>query len=102
MRTHSKSWVFSDAQPGAVSLISPGLEAWCRDLHAADIQIGLNTGYPEVIQEKLIDGLGFANIVDHWISAYQVAKGRPYPYSEYSEATNSITDLVCCVQCFVF
>ena len=31
-----------------------------------------NTGYPVAIQEKLIEGLGFANMVDHWISASQV------------------------------
>lgn len=68
------------AESGAVSHIVSGLGGWVDQLHAEDIQIGLNTGYPVAIQEKLIEGLGFANMVDHWISASQVAAGRPAPF----------------------
>lgn len=68
------------AEPGAVSHIAPNLPDWVADLHASGIQIALNTGYPINIQEKLIDGLGLANLVDHWISASQVAAGRPAPF----------------------
>jgi phosphonatase-like hydrolase len=68
------------AQEGAVAHISSNLSAWVDELHAAQIQIGLNTGYPQDIQMRLIDGLGLDRIVDHWISAYQVAAGRPAPY----------------------
>merc|ERR1711997_1323310 len=49
------------------------------------VKIGLDTGYPEEIQELLVKKLKFDDAtsdayVDSYISSYTVREGRPYPY----------------------
>ena len=68
------------AEEGSTSLIVPELPAWFQRCQSAGIQVALNTGYPQEIQDGLMKGLGLDGMVNHWISAYEVAKGRPYPY----------------------
>ena len=68
------------AREGSTSLIVPKLPQWIARCQSAGIQVALNTGYPKEIQAGLLKGLGLDGMVDHWISAYEVAKGRPYPY----------------------
>jgi phosphonatase-like hydrolase len=65
---------------GATDLITAELPAWIAKCQAAGIQVGLNTGYPVNIQEGLLTDLNLDSMVDCWISASQVAEGRPYPY----------------------
>merc|ERR1712232_1030923 len=60
--------------------IDIGLMGYFRELKDNGIKIGLDTGYPQNIQEGLVKRLGFDKIVDGWISSYDVAEGRPYPY----------------------
>jgi phosphonatase-like hydrolase len=69
---------FDDASP--VSHIDASLFSYFSQLKAAGIKIGLDTGYPQNIQEGLVKRLGFDKVVDGWISSYDVAEGRPYPY----------------------
>jgi phosphonatase-like hydrolase len=68
------------APPGATDLICPNLREWISQCKAAGIKVGLNTGYPVVIQEGLLADLKLDTMVDCWVSASQVAEGRPYPY----------------------
>jgi len=65
---------------GATDLIGPDLGRWISDCQAAGIKVGLNTGYPVSIQETLLADLKLDGMVDCWVSASQVAQGRPYPY----------------------
>merc|ERR1719487_804797 len=69
---------FSDNS--GVTLIDPNLEAFFRNLQAAGVKVALDTGYPARIQQGLVKKLGFDNLVDGYISAYEVKEGRPYPY----------------------
>ena len=66
--------------PGATDLISPDLCNWISQCQEAGIKVGLNTGYPVSIQEGLLTDLKLDGMVDCWVSASQVAEGRPYPY----------------------
>lgn len=68
------------AAPGATSLICPNLTGWVSRCQAAGIKVGLNTGYPVSIQQGLLKALKLNDMVDCWVSASQVAEGRPYPY----------------------
>lgn len=69
---------FNDASP--ISHIDVGLLGYFKMLKEAGIKIGLDTGYPQDIQEGLVKKMEFDKIVDGWISSYDVAEGRPYPY----------------------
>lgn len=69
---------FSDASP--VDHIDGGLMGYFKELKNAGIKIGFDTGYPPEIQKGLIDRLGFDKVADAYVSSYQVADGRPYPY----------------------
>lgn len=69
---------FNDATP--ISHIDIGLMGYFKQLKDANIKIGLDTGYPQNIQEGLVKKMGFDKVVDGWISSYDVAEGRPYPY----------------------
>merc|ERR1719281_1144013 len=51
-----------------------------KQLKKAGIKIAFDTGYPPNIQQRLISKLNFDRIADAYISTYQVAEGRPYPY----------------------
>merc|ERR1719203_2033729 len=68
------------AVDSSISLIDPGLFGYFQQLKKAGIKIGLDTGYPEHIQQGLVKRLGFDTIVDSYISSYEVPEGRPYPY----------------------
>jgi phosphonatase-like hydrolase len=65
---------------GATDLICPDLASWISQCQAAGIKVGLNTGFPVTIQEALLSDLKLDGMVDCWVSASQVAEGRPYPY----------------------
>lgn len=69
---------FNDASP--ISHIDIGLMGYFKQLTDAGIKIGLDTGYPQNIQVGLVEKMGFDKVVDGWISSYDVAEGRPYPY----------------------
>lgn len=68
------------SKEGATALITPEFPKWASECRASGIKIGLNTGYPVNIQQRLLTDLGLDTMVDTWISAAQVADGRPYPY----------------------
>lgn len=68
------------AEASTIDHIDIGLLGYFRQLKAAGIKIGLDTGYPPNIQEGLVKKLGFDKVVDGYISSYQVTEGRPYPY----------------------
>ena len=59
-----------------VKLISPKLPAFLRSVRAAGIKVALNTGYPIGIQRGLVERLGMADMVDEFISAQEVPRGR--------------------------
>lgn len=63
-----------------VALIHHDLMSYFGQLKAAGIKIGLDTGYPADIQRGLVRKLGLDNMVDSYISSYDVPEGRPYPY----------------------
>ena len=54
-----------------------------NDLRMNNIKIGLNTGYPKCLQEKIIDGLKLHNHIDVYTSSSEFKHGRPYPYMIY-------------------
>jgi len=69
---------FSDASP--IEHIHLSLNHFCMGLKDAGIKVALDTGYPPEIQEGLIDRLKLRSVIDGYVSSYQVAQGRPYPY----------------------
>lgn len=68
------------AADSPVSLIDPGLLGYMKRLQGAQVKVALDTGYPPEVQVPLVKGLGLDKVVDSYISSYQVAEGRPYPY----------------------
>jgi len=60
--------------------INDSLFGYFQQLRKAGIKVALDTGYPESIQQGLVKRLGFDKVVDGYISSYEVAEGRPYPY----------------------
>lgn len=77
-------------EAAAIDHIDIGLLGYFRQLKQAGIKIGFDTGYPPNIQEGLIKKLNFDKIADAYVSSYQVADGRPFPYMIYNimEKTN--------------
>lgn len=69
---------FADVSP--ISHVEDGLIGYFTKLKKAGIKIAFDTGYPPNIQQRLVTKLGFQDIADAYISSYQVAEGRPYPY----------------------
>lgn len=69
-----------------VRLIHPELLYFFDELRKRDIKVALNTGYPESLQRRLIEHLGFEGRIDAYISSQSVFKGRPYPYMIHSLA----------------
>ena len=63
-----------------ISFIRPNLADHLNELRTGGMRIGLDTGYPPEIQQALVEALNFEPLVDGYISSYQVAEGRPYPY----------------------
>ncbi len=45
-----------------------------------NIKVALNTGYPSVFQNKIINHFKMNYFIDDWISSETVQKGRPHPY----------------------
>jgi len=71
-------------EASTIDHIDIGLLGYFRQLKEAGIKIGLDTGYPPNIQNGLVKKLGFDKVVDGWVSSYDVAEGRPYPYMIYN------------------
>lgn len=72
---------FAEASP--IAHVEDGLMGYFKRLKKAGIKIGFDTGYPPNIQLGLINKLGFDKIADAYVSSYQVADGRPFPYMIY-------------------
>ena len=70
------------SESSKVRHITPELPIYLRSLRAAGVKVALDTGYPANIQGALVQRLGFddTEVVDAYISAYEVPEGRPYPY----------------------
>ena len=68
------------AADSSVSLIDPSLPDFFESLRARDIKIGLNTGYPPRLQYALLSKLHMHEMIDGFVSAKEVAMGRPSPY----------------------
>lgn len=67
--------------PGSgLSLIDPSLPDYFASLRARGCKVGLNTGYPRRLQQAIVDRLKLNEIVDGYISAQDVPRGRPSPY----------------------
>lgn len=71
---------YFSADSSSVSLIDEDLIGYIRRLQGAGVQVSLDTGYPPEVQGPLVKGLGLDKVVNAYISSYQVAEGRPYPY----------------------
>jgi len=69
---------FAEASP--IGHIDIGLMGYFKQLKEAGVKLAFNTGYPRSIQEGLIKRLNFDQVVDAYISSYDVKEGRPYPY----------------------
>lgn len=67
-------------EASTISHIDSSLGSYFSKLRAAGVKVALDTGYPPNIQQGLVKRLGFETMVDSWISSYDVAAGRPYPY----------------------
>jgi len=77
MRTIDEAY-FSDVSP--IEHIDLSLTHFIAGLQAAGIKVAFDTGYPPNIQEGLLDKLSLKNVIDGYVSAYQVKAGRPYPF----------------------
>ena len=42
--------------------------------------MGLNTGYPRTLQSAIVEKLGLEEMVDAYVCAQDVRRGRPSPY----------------------
>jgi len=67
-------------EASTIGPIDDGLFGYFKQLRKAGIKVALDTGYPQSIQQGLVKRLGFDKVVDGYISSYEVAEGRPYPY----------------------
>ena len=45
--------------------------------------VALNTGYPKVFQDKIIQHFNLQDHIDHYISSEEVSYGRPYLYDSF-------------------
>ena len=67
--------------PGStLSLIDPALPDYFAMLRARGCKVGLNTGYPRRLQQAIVDRLKLDEIVDGYVSAQDVPRGRPSPF----------------------
>ena len=57
----------------------PGAEEVLRALRGSGVQICLTTGFAPVTRDRLIDELGWYELVDLALSPADVGRGRPYP-----------------------
>ena len=51
-----------------------------RKLRENNIKVCLDTGYPRIIADKIIEKVGFDKEIDGSVTSDEVANGRPYPY----------------------
>jgi phosphonatase-like hydrolase len=60
----------------------PGAEDLFRYLHDRGIIIALNTGFPRIIADTIVDRLGWKKdlLIDDYIASDEVEKGRPEPF----------------------
>jgi len=63
-----------------IDLIHPNLPILFQKLRFNGIKIGLNTGYPIDIQERILHKLNMKPFIDGYTSSDVVGHGRPYPY----------------------
>jgi phosphonatase-like hydrolase len=59
----------------------PGAEDVFRLLHDNGIRVALNSGFPRVIVDAIVDRLGWMEngLIDGYIASDEVEMGRPYP-----------------------
>ena len=62
------------------SLIDKDLPLFLNKIRENNILVTLNTGYPTLFQNKIINHFDLRGCIDNWISSQQVEKGRPHPY----------------------
>ena len=75
-----------------VGLIDPTLPEWISGLQSAGCKVSLDTGYPPSIQRGLLEKTNLKELVDAYVSSYEVAEGRPYPYMIYRNMEQTSTD----------
>ena len=63
-----------------IKLINTDLLNFFDSLRINGVKVALNTGYPKVLQQKIIDHFNLEDHVDNYISSEEVSFGRPYPY----------------------
>ena len=68
----------------SIDLINPNLTNFFDKLKLNNVQVALNTGYPKVFQDKIIQHFNLQDHIDHYISSEEVSYGRPYPYMIHS------------------
>jgi phosphonatase-like hydrolase len=71
---------FYQNEPGLEPL--PHVEETFAALHAAGIQIGINTGFSRDIADTIINRLQWREkgLIDHLVGSDEVELGRPHPY----------------------
>jgi len=68
------------AEDSPLSLIDPTLPEYFNGLRAKGVKVGLNTGYPKVLQAALLKKLRMEEFIDGYCSAQEVVSARPSPY----------------------
>lgn len=58
---------------------TPFAERTMRTLRKLGVKVALNTGFSSDITNTIIDRLDWHDMVDAWVSADEVEKGRPHP-----------------------
>ena len=72
---------FADSSP--IEHIHLSLLHFISGLQSSGIKFACDTGYPPEIQVGLLEKLKLKDVVDGYVSSYEVADGRPYPYMIY-------------------
>lgn len=62
------------------SLSLPGVDAALGRLKAAGIRLAVTTGFDREIARQVREAVSWAGLLDAWICADDVARGRPAPY----------------------
>lgn len=62
-----------------IDLIDANLSSYFNNLRNDNIIVTLQTGYPPILQEKIINRFKMNYFIDDWISSQYVKRGRPYP-----------------------
>lgn len=57
----------------------PGAEEAILRLRDAGVKVVLTTGFAKATQQKIIDALGWADVVDAYLAPSDAGRGRPYP-----------------------